>query len=122
MQKLPPPMYSAWCKILTNFLCKLRKLSKNAILILVDNKAKWRISKRVFQENKARQIFRKTNISYPLIHCFSYGFFLPFTVQGARSIFPVLFYMLVFSVYVYTFSVACIKYNMHYLLSFSSFP
>ena len=26
-----------------------------------------RISKRVFQENKARQIFRKTNISYPLI-------------------------------------------------------
>ena len=26
-----------------------------------------RISKRVFQENKARQIYRKTNISYPLI-------------------------------------------------------
>ena len=25
------------------------------------------MSKRVFQENKARQIFRKTNISYPLI-------------------------------------------------------
>ena len=34
---------------------------------LVGNKAKGRISKRVFQENKARQIFRKTNISYPLI-------------------------------------------------------
>ena len=31
------------------------------------NKAKERISKRVFQENKARQIFRKTNISYPQI-------------------------------------------------------
>ena len=31
------------------------------------NKAKWRISKRVFQENKARQILRKTNISYPLV-------------------------------------------------------
>ena len=30
----------------------------------VSNKAKGRISKRVFQENKARQIFRKTNISY----------------------------------------------------------
>ena len=30
-------------------------------------KAKGRILKRVFQENKARQIFRKTNISYPLI-------------------------------------------------------
>ena len=25
------------------------------------------MSKRVFQENKARHIFRKTNISYPLI-------------------------------------------------------
>ena len=36
-------------------------------LQLVGNKAKERISKRVFQENKARQIFRKTNISYPLI-------------------------------------------------------
>ena len=34
---------------------------------LVGNKAKGRISKRVFQENKARQIFRKTSISYPLI-------------------------------------------------------
>ena len=33
----------------------------------VDNKTKWQISKWVFQENKARQIFRKTNISYPLI-------------------------------------------------------
>ena len=31
---------------------------------LVGNKAKGRISKRVFQENNARQIFRKTNISY----------------------------------------------------------
>ena len=30
------------------------------------NKAKGRISKWVFQENKARQIFRKTNISCPL--------------------------------------------------------
>ena len=33
----------------------------------VGNKAKGRISKRVFQENKARQIFRKANISNPLI-------------------------------------------------------
>ena len=32
----------------------------------VVNKAKGRISKRLFQENKARQIFRKTNISYSL--------------------------------------------------------
>ena len=33
----------------------------------VGNKAKGRILKRVFQENKARKIFRKTIISYPLI-------------------------------------------------------
>ena len=33
----------------------------------VGNKVKGRISKRLFQENKARQIFRKTNISCPLI-------------------------------------------------------
>ena len=31
------------------------------------NKAKGRISKRVFQEDKAHRIFRKTNICYPLI-------------------------------------------------------
>ena len=34
---------------------------------MVSNKAKGRISKWVFQENKAHQVFRKTNISYPLI-------------------------------------------------------
>ena len=33
----------------------------------VDNKAKGQMSKRVFQESKARQNLRKTNISYPLI-------------------------------------------------------
>ena len=33
----------------------------------VGNKAKRGISKRVFQESKAHQNFRKTNISYPLI-------------------------------------------------------
>ena len=33
---------------------------------IIGNKAKGRISKQVFQENKARQIFRKTNISYSL--------------------------------------------------------
>ena len=39
---------------------------------VVGNKAKERISKRVFQENKARQISRKTNISYPLIRTRTY--------------------------------------------------
>ena len=37
---------------------------KNLLVHSVGNKAKGRISKRVFQEKKARQIFRKTNISY----------------------------------------------------------
>ena len=40
--------------------------------IIVDNKTKGRISKRVFQENKAHQIFRKSNISYPLIRTYLY--------------------------------------------------
>ena len=37
-------------------------------LFFLGNKAEGWISKRVFQENKARQIFRITNIFYPLIH------------------------------------------------------
>ena len=40
----------------------------------VGNKAKGRISKRVFQENKARQNFRKTNISYPLIRTCTWAY------------------------------------------------
>ena len=43
----------------------------------VGNKAKGRISKRVFQENKARQIFRKKDISYPLIRKHKNEHFLP---------------------------------------------
>ena len=35
--------------------------------IVVSNKAKGRISKWMFLENKTRQIFRYANISYPLI-------------------------------------------------------
>ena len=42
------------------------------------NKAKGRISKRAFQGNKARQIFQKTNISYPLIPTRTY--------QGVRNV------------------------------------
>ena len=34
---------------------------------VVGNKAKGQLSRRVFQENKVRQIFQKTNISHPLI-------------------------------------------------------
>ena len=56
--------------------------SKSTMEILehVGNKAKGRISKRVFQENKARQIFRKTNISYPLIRTRTCAY------QGVRNV------------------------------------
>ena len=44
---------------------------QSKIFLLIDwfdgNKAKGRISTRVFQENKEHQIFQITNISYPLI-------------------------------------------------------
>ena len=43
----------------------------------VGNKAKGQISKRVFQENEARQIFRKTDIPYPMIRTCAY--------QGVRN-------------------------------------
>ena len=42
----------------------------NRELLLFGNKAKGRISKRVLQENKARQIFQKMKISYPLMFVF----------------------------------------------------
>ena len=45
----------------------------------VGNKAKRRISKRVFQENKAHQIFRKMSISYPLIPLLTCAY------QGVRN-------------------------------------
>ena len=44
------------------------------VLYFVVSKAKGRISKRVFQENKARKVFRKANISYPLIRARAYVF------------------------------------------------
>ena len=48
--------------------------------VYVGNKIKGRISKRVFHENKARQIFRKTNISYPLIRIRTCSY------QGVRNV------------------------------------
>ena len=51
---------SMWARTFHHVKNKLEKAEN------VGNKAKGRISKRVFLENKARQIFRKTNISYPL--------------------------------------------------------
>ena len=46
----------------------------------VGNKVKGRISKRLFQGNKARQIFRKTNSSYPLIRTRTCAY------QGIRNV------------------------------------
>ena len=43
------------------------KIKAHKVFIIVGNKAKGRISKQVLQENKARQIFGRTNISYRLI-------------------------------------------------------
>ena len=51
------------------------------VLYVVGNKVKGRISKRIFQENKARQIFRKTNISYLLIRTRTYV-----CVSGIRTV------------------------------------
>ena len=68
-------------------LSKLEKIKKaekshaffisNAFFQLVGNKAKGRISKRVFQESKAR----KTNISYPLIRTCTCAY------QGVRNVY-----------------------------------
>ena len=48
--------------------------------MFVGNKGKGRISKRVFQENKTRHIFRKTNISNPLIRTRTCAY------QGVRNV------------------------------------
>ena len=70
-----------------NFLCKKLLISKSANMEIlthtVVNKAKGRISKRLFQENKARQILRKTNCSYPLTRTRTYvqcSFFRKFSL------------------------------------------
>ena len=44
----------------------VKKSEKWQTLLFICKKSKGRFSKRVFQENKARQIFWKTNIFYPL--------------------------------------------------------
>ena len=52
-----------------------------AFCIFVGNIAKARISKRRCQESKAHQIFRKMNVSYPLIRTRTCAY------QGVRSLF-----------------------------------
>ena len=60
------PLWESWDSCCVN--CDWLVVGWFQRMQLVGNKAKARISKRMFQENKARQIFRKTNISYSLIH------------------------------------------------------
>ena len=55
-------------KFLLQIICAPScKLYAILLVYFFGNKEKGRISKRVFQENKARQIFRKTNISNPIV-------------------------------------------------------
>ena len=55
-------------KFLLQIICASScKLYAILLVYFFGNKEKGRISKRVFQENKARQIFRKTNISNPIV-------------------------------------------------------
>ena len=50
-------------------LVYLRSLTEPEVVQLVGDKAKGRnLETEVNKQNKTRQIFRKTNISYPLIH------------------------------------------------------
>ena len=62
-----------WCHVVVSTL-------GNKISQAVGNKAKGRISKQVFQEKNRRQIFRKTNIFYPLIRTRNYLCFAVFYV------------------------------------------
>ena len=58
----------------------LLEIKFSDLLYFVGNKAKGRISKRVFQESKVHQNFSKTNISYPLIRT------RKCTYQGVRNV------------------------------------
>ena len=66
---LPSLILTLPTRMLKSFL-----MFRNILLLatFVGNKAKGQISRRVFQENKARQIFQKVNICYPLIRTGTY--------------------------------------------------
>ena len=61
-----------FAKFLEDILISIVERYCHVLRPFVGNKAKGRISKQVFQEYKARQIFRKRNISYPLIRTRTY--------------------------------------------------
>ena len=57
----------------------MTELARLVVSDLTNSSMKKRNSKRRLKENKARQIFRKTNISYPLVHTQTYMY------QGERN-------------------------------------
>ena len=63
-----------------------RESSQEWLLSFFGNKVKSSVSKRVLQENKAREIFRKTNISYVFVRFRGYEMFV------LRKIWRVLFF------------------------------
>ena len=69
------PQYQSCMILATSSTIKLIMLLK-----FVGKKAKGRISKRVFQGDKASRIFRNTNISYPLIRTRTCAY------QGVRNV------------------------------------
>ena len=79
-----------WCKIFWPQLFQQKYFMRvmERIGELVGNNAKGRISKRVLRENKAHQIYRKTDIFYPVILGV---FYLPLDIsypliQGVRNV------------------------------------
>ena len=79
MQKHKKIENSNRIKFYRNFKSKMRS-SRDIDIQIVGNMAKEQISKRVFQENKAHQIFWKMNISYPLIQTRTFAY------QGVRNV------------------------------------
>ena len=79
-QKLPNTEFFSGPYFPINAFFISNPVIRNTRLKFVGIKAKGRISERVFQENKARQILRKTNIFYPLICTRTYAY------QGVRNV------------------------------------
>ena len=81
-------LFQLWCHsiLMVSPSYLIRQLKSHLMKLLwcrrswfVGNKAKGRISKRVFQERKARPIFRKTNIFHPLVRTWC-------AYQGVRNV------------------------------------
>ena len=74
---LEDPLIKSFGSICPAFLVSLWSSKENCVLYFVGNKAKGRISKRVFQESKGRQNFRKKHFLLPDTQC---------AYQGVRNV------------------------------------